>query len=113
MRYQRLFAGLLLAAASAFLAGSTAPDLFAGQDDTPKTKAEKKALLKKLLAEKRAKAEQATKSEADKPQADKPSTPDATVQKAPRPTGKPLDYKALAALIDREVDKQLAAAKVT
>src|SRR5437588_6423549 len=112
MRYQRLFAGLLLAAASAFLAGSTAPDLFAGQDDTPKTKAEKKALLKKLLAEKRAKAEQAPKPDADKPKPEKASTPDATVEKPAKPAGKPLDYKALAGLIDREIDKQLAAAKI-
>ena len=112
MTLQRLFAGLLLAVASAIAAGSAAPDLVAA-DETPKQKTaeKKKAFFKKLLAEKK-KAEP-TKPNTAEAEKSKPETAaEPAAQQPTRPTGKPLDYKAVAALIDRQIDKQLADAKV-
>src|SRR5262245_34270294 len=108
MTITRVFAGLLLAAASALVAGSAATDLIAADQDTQKQKAidkRKALLLKKALAEK--------KAEQSAPVAEKPKpAPEATAQKPVKPTGKPLDYKAVAAMIDRDIDKQLAASRI-
>jgi hypothetical protein len=106
MLSKRLVATILLAAGAALIAAQVPTDVVA-QD----TKAEKKALRKKLLEERRKKAEaEAAKA---KPETESVTPPKAETKLAETRPATPMDARAVAKLIDREIDKALAAAKVT
>jgi hypothetical protein len=110
MTIQRILAGLVLAMVTIALVVRVTPDALAADTDNPKKGEKRKALLKKLLEEKKAAA--ANQSNNTPKESTKPPAADATVTTAAKRSENAIDSAGLASLIDREIDKELAAAKL-